>query len=495
MPYEWNGQTLSAAGQLVNTVTDANGCEYDEVLNLTVNAGTPADLTDRTICADELPFDWNGQTITSAGQYTNDVTDNNGCSFNEVLNISVHTIELTGNQTSSECNTDTGVQNGEITISVTGGEGNYTYAWSGTGSGLEPEAANQTELSAGTYTVIVTDASGCTATGSWVLTEPSTITISGQTTSLVCSASNGPGSGAINVTVSGGQGNSESDYNYTWATIGGSGLVPSAGDQSGLASGRYDLTVTDASGCSATASWDLAEPDILSVLASAVDLTCGASSGAPDGEISLSVIGGTPGYTYLWSSENGAGLDVNAKDQSGLTAGTYTLIVTDASGCTQMESYVLLEPQTTTPDEITDLTICEEELPYSWNGQSLTTGGQYFNPATDNNGCTYQEVLNLAVNAETAAEVTDLTICEAELPYAWNGQTLSAAGQLINTVTDANGCEYDEVLNLTVNAGTPADVTDLTVCEAELPYEWNAQTLSAAGQLVNTVTDLSLIHI
>ena len=104
-------------------------------------------------------------------------------------------------------------------------------------------------------------------------------------------------------------------------------------------------------------------------------------------------------------------------------------------------------------------------------------------------GCEYDEVLNLTVNAGTPADVTDLTVCEAELPYEWNGQTLSAAGQLVNTVSDANGCEYDEVLNLTVNAGTPAEVTDLTICEAELPYEWNGQTLNTAGQLINTVSD------
>ena len=146
-------------------------------------------------------------------------------------------------------------------------------------------------------------------------------------------------------------------------------------------------------------------------------------------------------------------------------------------------------------------TVCAEELPFEWNGQTLNAAGQLVNRITDANGCEYDEILNLTVNAETPAEITDQTVCAEELPFEWNGQTLNAAGQLVNRITDANGCEYDEILNLTVNAETPAEITNQTVCAEELPFEWNGQTLNAAGQLVNRITDangceyLSLIHI
>ena len=109
----------------------------------------------------------------------------------------------------------------------------------------------------------------------------------------------------------------------------------------------------------------------------------------------------------------------------------------------------------------------------------ITAAGQYTNPVQDASGCAYNEVLELAVNAITPDEVTPLTICDEELPFEWNGQVITAAGQYTNPVQDASGCAYNEVLELAINTVTPDEVTPLTICEEELPYDWNGQVITA----------------
>ena len=143
-------------------------------------------------------------------------------------------------------------------------------------------------MSAGTYTVVVTDANGCTGENTFTLTEPTAVEVTAVTGDLTCNASNGPADGTIDVMPSGGQGTTDADYSYNWeATNGGSNLAPMAGDQTGLTAGTYTVTVTDGNGCTAVGSWDLTEPEIISILASTTDLECNDASGAPDGEICL----------------------------------------------------------------------------------------------------------------------------------------------------------------------------------------------------------------
>ena len=251
---------------------------------------------------------------------------------------------MTGGTVDLDCNAGSGAPTGAIDITASGGQGSvasdYTYSW--TGTGVVPADEDQTGLSAGTYTVVVTDANGCTGENTFTLTEPTAVEVTAVTGDLTCNASNGPADGTIDVMPSGGQGSTDADYTYNWvATNGGSNLAPMAGDQTGLTAGTYTVTVTDGNGCTAVGSWDLTEPEIISILASTTDLECNDASGAPDGEIDITVTGGTPGYTYEWT---GTGVAVNAEDQTGLIAGTYVVVVTDANGCTQQESYTLTEP-------------------------------------------------------------------------------------------------------------------------------------------------------
>ncbi|MBK8845181.1 MAG: SprB repeat-containing protein [Bacteroidetes bacterium] len=203
-----------------------------------------------------------------------------------------------------------GASNGTINITASGGTTPYGYVWSN-GSTIQ----NQTGLAAGTYTVTVTDANGCTKTLSQTVTQPSTLdVIISNFTNVGC---NGASNGTINITASGGT----TPYGYVWSN--GSTIQ----NQTGLAAGTYTVTVTDANGCTKTASQILTQPSTFDVIIS--NFTNVGCNGASNGTINITASGGTTPYGYVWS--NGSTI----QNQTGLAAGTYTVTVTDANGCTQ----------------------------------------------------------------------------------------------------------------------------------------------------------------
>ena len=115
---------------------------------------------------------------------------------------------------------------------------------------------------------------------------------------------------------------------------------------SNLLAGTYVLTVTDDNDCIYNESYVITQPEEIIINETISDYNGFQVSvfGASDGEISLDISGGTEQYTYQWSTVNGNGLDVNSKNQSGLTIGTYTVLVTDSNNCTETETYTLLQP-------------------------------------------------------------------------------------------------------------------------------------------------------
>lgn len=193
---------------------------------------------------------------------------------------------------------------GSATILASGGTGSFTYNWS-SGS----NTATETNLLAGNYTVTVTDANGCTKVEQVSLISPNPIQSNVTKNSPLCNG----GIGSISVNTTGGMGS----YTYLWSN--GS----TAQNQSGLVAGNYDFTVTDANGCTKYNTVSLTQPAAIAVSSTTINETTGN-----DGSIDISVSGGTPGFTYDW--DNGA----TTEDITGLTAGDYTVVVTDANGCT-----------------------------------------------------------------------------------------------------------------------------------------------------------------
>src|SRR5678816_2704647 len=135
----------------------------------------------------------------------------------------------------------------------------------------------------------------------------------------------------------------------------------------------------------------------------------------------------------------------------------------------------------------TDVTICPAQLPYNWNGTDYTIAGTYTFTTTNSAGCDSVATLNLSVNSTTTS-ITDVTICPAQLPYDWNGTDYTAAGTYTFRTTNSAGCDSVATLNLIVNS-TTTSTTDVAICPNQLPYHWNGTDYTAPGTYTFTTTN------
>ncbi|MFM2337064.1 MAG: hypothetical protein RL115_257, partial [Bacteroidota bacterium] len=203
-----------------------------------------------------------------------------------------------------------GGTNGTASVTPSGGTAPYTYSWSPSGG----TAATATGLAAGTYTVTITDANSCTATRPFIITQPSAISVTTAQVNVSCF---GGTNGSASVTPSGGT----PSYTYSWAPSGGTGATAT-----GLVAGNYTVTITDANACIATRPFNITQPST-PVTGTRV-ITNVACYGGNTGAINLTPSGGTPGYTFNW------GGGITTEDRTGLVMGAYSVIITDANGCT-----------------------------------------------------------------------------------------------------------------------------------------------------------------
>ena len=213
-----------------------------------------------------------------------------------------------------------GENDGEIDITVSGGTMPYEYAWDN-----DAETEDISSLMPGEYTVTVTDSNGCVGNKSFTveagpgLCDTVEISITGEVTD---ESVLGESDGAIDVTVSG----DYPSFDYDWGDA-----LPSTQDLADLAPGMYTVIVTDSIGCSEEATFTVdpgVDPCASSDLQVTVDVTDESGAGSGDGSIDATVTGGISPYTYAWSN------DEETEDISGLSANSYTIIVTDSVGCT-----------------------------------------------------------------------------------------------------------------------------------------------------------------
>jgi hypothetical protein len=277
--------------------------------------GNAAGSIDITVADGTAPFlfNWSNGSISedisglTAGTYSVTITDINGCSTNGSFTVGSDngTLVLVSSNVSDE---NCGDAQGAIDITVSGGSTPITYDWSNGSS-----AQDLSGLSAGTYSVTVEDQFGCN-----VSTTETISNITGGFSATVTSVTDevcGDGTGAIDITVTGGT----APYFFSWNS------GPSLDDISGLSAGTYILTVEDATGCIIVVSATVNNNTGTLAISNAVlqDANCIS----PSGFIDLTISGGTPGYTYLWSNS------ATSQDIAGLAAGTYACVITDNAGC------------------------------------------------------------------------------------------------------------------------------------------------------------------
>ena len=318
------------------SVTDFNGC----IISGTISIGQPALLTSTittknvkcngqcngsaTITASggtgPYSFSYNTTPVTPTftisglciGTYTGIATDANGCSISTNFIISEPLpIVVTTTVSQPLCNA---VCNGSVATTVTGGNPNYSYNWIASGGPVP----NPTGLCAGNYTVVVTDDSLCTGQALVVLTDPASlianITFTNPTCNLGCN-------GIVSANPIGGTG----PFSYSWATP----AINTNTTVSNLCAGNYTLTLTDNNSCQDVQIVTLVDPIAISVIPVASPATCGVSNGSID---ALPGNGNQP-FTYSWLPPIPAGQATNTL-VTGIPAGTYTVVVTDATACT-----------------------------------------------------------------------------------------------------------------------------------------------------------------
>src|SRR3569832_2085781 len=190
-------------------------------------------------------------------------------------------------------------------------------------------SAIATALSAGTYSVVVADANGCTQVTTVIITEPSAVTAIGSTLTNVSCFNGNNGSATVN------PGGGTSPYSYQWSPIGCNSITAN-----NLSAGTYSITVTDANGCSVISSASVSQPSLLTAAASTVsNVSC---NGGNNGSATVIPGGGTTPYTYQWSSGGYTAIENN------LAAGTYTITVTDANGCSTTSTATITQPAVVT---------------------------------------------------------------------------------------------------------------------------------------------------
>ncbi|MFD2042627.1 T9SS type A sorting domain-containing protein, partial [Flavobacterium artemisiae] len=487
-----------AAGTYSVTITDANACTRT-ITGIVV--GQPAAL-DGTVSTTVVScfggsdgtatvigtggtggytYLWSNGAVTAtaagltAGTYSVIITDANACTkaINNIIITQPTVISANPSQVDVSCN---GGSNGSATVAPTGGTGAYTYLWSNNAA-----TATVNGLSAGTYSVIITDANSCTITQNFTIAQPAILAASeAGKTNVSC---NGVANGTATVAVTGGV----TPYTYSWSPSGGT-----AATASGLAAGTYTVTVTDGNGCTITQNFDIAEPTAFTVSSTQTNVNC---FGDVTGSASVTVSGATAPYTYSWAPAGGT-----AATATGLIAGTYTVTITDGNGCTTTESVTITQPTTaltasagaitnvncfgdTTGSATVNVTGGTGAYTYLWapsGGTAATASGlaagTYTVTVTDENLC--QTTQNFTISQPAAAlsattATTDVSCFGGSngtasvtvsggtsgYTYAWapSGGTAAiatglAAGNYAVTITDANGCQL--IKNITI--GTPA---------------------------------------
>ena len=547
--YSWdNGEITATVNNLsgglhVVDITDNKGC----TTSATVNIDEPAILTASAIqnsavtcngagngsatvsvTGGNLPYSysWDNGEITatvnnlSGGLHVVDITDNKGCTTSATVNIDEPAI-LTASAIQNSAVTCNGAGNGSATVSVTGGNTSFSYAWDD-----GETTATATGLSGGLHVVDITDDKGCSTSATVNIDEPAILTASAvQNSAGTC---NGAGNGSATVSVTGGN----TSFSYAWDN--GETMATATG----LSGGLHVVDITDNKGCTTSATVNIDEPAILT--ASAIQNSAVTCNGAGNGSATVSVTGGNTSFSYAWDDGE------TMATATGLSGGLHVVDITDNKGCTTSATVNIDEPAILSASTVQNaavtcngadngsatVTVTGGNLPYSYawdDGETTATannlsGGLHVVDITDNKGCTTSVTINIdepGVLTATAAQdnpvvcngesngTATVTVTGGNLPYSYswdNGETTATANNLsgglhVVDITDNKGCTTSATANITepgVLTATAAQdnpvacngesngTATVTVAGGNLPYSYSwddGETTATAGNL------------
>ncbi|MBS1637382.1 MAG: choice-of-anchor L domain-containing protein [Bacteroidetes bacterium] len=560
--YSWNTSpvqtTATASGLSAGTynviVKDANNCSYSLLANIT----QPASALTSTITSQSnvlcygntsgsatvsggggtpaYSYSWNTSPVQTnatatnlaSGTYTVTVKDQNNCSTTNTVAITQPANAVSASITTHSNVLCYGAASGVAGVTASGGVGGYTYSWN---TIPLQTAATATALAAGNYTVTVKDANNCQVPVSVTISQPSSALTGSviSTTHVLCK---GNATGAATAQAGGGSGS----YSYAWNSV----PVQNTAAASGLIAGNYTVTISDNNGCNVPVKLPVTinEPaailnaNSVSSLYNGYNISC---YGGNNGSVNLTVSGGTTGYTYSWSGPSG--YSSASEDISGLYAGSYSVVITDAHGCVKNYSVSLSEPlalsltTTVTPatcpsfnDGMVKLNVSGGTTAYSyaWTGPAAFSAstqnisglisGNYSVTVTDGNACTKTNVYtvtqpgaivitysvsaypggnNISCNGYNNGGINSVNVTggTGAYTYAWTGPgtytassaniTSLYAGNYQLVVTDAAGCVANKQITLT----QPAAITS-TVAAGSFIGGYNISCHGAAtGQI------------
>ena len=554
--YSWStGETSKdlsnlTAGTYTVTITDSNGCDEQETYLLTEPfvllesvltsdyngvgiscAGASDGSIDLEVTGGTGPYSYLWSTGSTsedlnslaAGAYSVTITDVNGCDLS-LTNINITAPSALTHSLSTQTNVDcNGNASGSVDLQASGGVMGKTYTLDGT---ITQPTGQFDDLPAGFYTVEVEDANGCADQVSFTITEPSPLTSQVTSTSdATCSDPNGSATVAVN--------GGTSSYSYRWENslnqpVGTSAIL------TGAPGGIYTAIITDANGCITTSTATISSEDGAEATTSSLAGTSCFNSA--DGSATVSIVGVGP-FDVLWSSGE------TTLTAANLLPGSNTVTITDANGCTVVETITIPSPAAITSSIVTEQTpTCWDSsdgaleiqasggtgsYTYTWStgtsGALLTnvTQGAYTVTITDSNGCELEEELTL-IGVEEITLTTEAIrpSCEGQSDgslsvtttggngnYNYDWSTGSTSNSIINipsgtysvTVTDERGCTITE--DLVLGEADPFEIAieDVVVCTGSVAqvtapvsgtsYSWTSSTGFASTAASVMLTD------
>ncbi|MEY3368022.1 MAG: hypothetical protein RI973_1177 [Bacteroidota bacterium] len=510
-PYSFiwnNGQSTATISNLVAgayqvTATDAYGCTAAQStsltnqsnLSLTLNLSNPTCIGSGNGAVTALvangvapySYAWStgantpGINMLPPGTYSVTVTDQIGCTRSATTSLTAPPpFPVIVNATNA---TSCGVPNGALTTQVgAGATPPLSYLWSNGAT-----TANLSVLPAGTYSVTITTALGCTSTGTATVNEPNLLNVSISGSTQVCGT-------ADDGTLTANYANGTAPYAYAWSNGQNTETV------TGLGPGNYSVTVTSSQGCIGSASTTISAVPGIDLDVVTLPVSC---FGQSDGQAAAIAIGGLPPLTYLWENGN------NTPSLDSLAAGDYGLTVTDDIGCTASITASIVEPEVLQLDLLSSGGSCDSMgsitvmasggtpgYSYTWNTGDTSQAisqlppGDYSVTVVDENGCTAESQLeivlfqtpSLQVNAmnTSCGSINDGTVSaipSGGLPpysYLWsNGQTEASVGGIAPgdytvTITDSNGCTQTGGATVLLGTGLNLSIAAPTyICEGQ----------------------------